>query len=747
MDAPDALHSDLSADATMRRSARSNGAWIACLALAPVVSIAAPTVFEETAKITSPDPTYTFLPSRVAVDGDTIIATGVRYEDAGESERHAVFMFQRQSNGDWAYVSTLAENSCRSGEQGEDTCNASVAMRNGLAVVAAGQVHVLERSSNGSWVAAPTDAYSGPGEAAVGSGAVVTSESNGCAWAAQVLRKNSTGVWTPAATIPGPSFPCDPWGLIGSDVDMSVGNYLIVGNSAFVDGAHIYEPTSTTWTQAASLSSPVNGASFGGRVTIGDERAFVTGGYAPIHVFGRGTGAWTHSGDIVPVDGARRGPAELMVRDLLIAGFPVDPHRGGSVSVFEETSLGEYQEVAKLVASDSTSQSPQFLGQEVAAHVDDSFARIVASSSSGLYVFDLDTWGVTPAPLQEHFEQGNAANWTPIAGSSFSVVTSGGSKVYRQASLAGDAASHVTSIDWTDQAIEADIKPTAFNGTNRWIGLAVRRTDENNYYYAALRQSNMLELKRMVNGAYVTLASTTVPVALNRNYRLRLEAVGTLLRVYVDGRLALEAYDTALTHGHAGVRMYKASADFDTLILSHNPQLVLLDHRTNSVLGRGWSLGPGAWSFDYIDEQLRLVQEDTSGDALAIAPIGAEDQIVQARAFVTSFAGGTGSRWFGLTARYIDDQNHYYVTVRRDNTISLRKLVNGAIHVLDSAPFTVSPSTWYDLRLEAIGTSLRAYVNGNLVLEASDTSYASGRYGVALYKTAAFYDDFYAWEP
>jgi hypothetical protein len=89
----------------------------------------------------------------------------------------------------------------------------------------------------------------------------------------------------------------------------------------------------------------------------------------------------------------------------------------------------------------------------------------------------------------------------------------------------------------------------------------------------------------------------------------------------------------------------------------------------------------------------------------------------------------------------------YYVTVRHDNTISLRKLVNGTIHILDTAPLTVAAGTAYTLRLEAIGTSLRAYVNGNVVLEANDSSHARGKYGLATYRTAAKFDDFVAWEP
>ena len=113
-----------------------------------ILPIAAPLVFEETARITTPDPTF-FFPRRVAVEGDTIIATGVKSE--GEIQHHGALLFQRQSNGAWVYVKTLAQTSCDVGEVAEDTCTASVAIRNGLAVVAADRVHVFKRFPDGSW--------------------------------------------------------------------------------------------------------------------------------------------------------------------------------------------------------------------------------------------------------------------------------------------------------------------------------------------------------------------------------------------------------------------------------------------------------------------------------------------------------------------------------------------------------------------------------------------------------------------
>lgn len=131
--------------------------------------------------------------------------------------------------------------------------------------------------------------------------------------------------------------------------------------------------------------------------------------------------------------------------------------------------------------------------------------------------------------------------------------------------------------------------------------------------------------------------------------------------------------------------------------------------------------------------------------ARAITGVIANDQVVQARMQRTGAAGS--NNWFGLAARYLDEGNYYYVTLRNDNTVSLKKLVNGAIFELDSATLTIANNTWYRVRFEAISNELRVYINDVLRLEAADDSHSSGQYGPVMYKTAAVYDDILAVEP
>ncbi len=114
----------------------------------------------------------------------------------------------------------------------------------------------------------------------------------------------------------------------------------------------------------------------------------------------------------------------------------------------------------------------------------------------------------------------------------------------------------------------------------------------------------------------------------------------------------------------------------------------------------------------------------------------------------TACAAGT-DRWVGLIARYRDDGNYHYVTLRNSGSLDIKKLVNGTIQNLVTVPFPVQPDVSYRVRLEAIGTRVRAYVNGTLRAEATDASLTpvASRAGVATYKAALDLDNFLISQP
>jgi hypothetical protein len=178
---------------------------------------------------------------------------------------------------------------------------------------------------------------------------------------------------------------------------------------------------------------------------------------------------------------------------------------------------------------------------------------VAAGGNGKAFVLQLPASFAAPQPRYETFESGNGANWTPRAGSRFSVVRPTSlNGVYRQSSTVGDAHSVLGSTSWKDRSIEADVRPTAVRCNDCWAGLATRYVDDRNYYYLTLRNSNRLSLRKLVNGAITEIGSVPLTVNAGSTYALRLEATGQSLRVYLNDALVMQAVDPSYAKGRGG---------------------------------------------------------------------------------------------------------------------------------------------------------------------------------------------------
>ncbi|MDG4764704.1 pectate lyase [Solwaraspora sp. WMMD406] len=167
--------------------------------------------------------------------------------------------------------------------------------------------------------------------------------------------------------------------------------------------------------------------------------------------------------------------------------------------------------------------------------------------------------------FSDDFDTGSAAGWTR-SGGSWSVVTDG-SGVYRQSGTGSDAKAQAGAT-WTDQAVQARVNPLAFGGSDRFVGVAARARNMTTYYYLALRADGQVVLGRRGSGGYTTLASAPTTVTPGSWHTVRLEAFGTDLRGYVDGRALLSTVDSTLGSGRVGLVTYYASASFDDVTVT-----------------------------------------------------------------------------------------------------------------------------------------------------------------------------------
>jgi hypothetical protein len=717
-----------------------------CVTSLPGIAHAAPLVIEEVARIANPDPSYTKFGSNVAIDGDSIIVVGDRLSAGSTEIDQAAFLFQRNSAGKWVFVRKLVEDT-QPVVGGYFAMN--VAMSGGVAAVQHGALDIFERTASG-WIKSPGGSGNAGPDLAVADGRILAASvdmnpATGTCWGVgNLYEKQASGTWT--RTHQFFAFDrgdfCDDESRGGS-LDLS-GDRVILGGSGHV---YIYQRNlNGSWP-----ATPTSIVDVAGAVAIDGSNAIVSASpnLAPVtgpYALALNDGTWAVTTNLNRPDRVIVGQSGGI--DLVNGFAAVGYH--GSTSIFQRAPNGLYDYVAKLVASDTSST------RGVESDVAMSARRVVTGGTNAAYVFEIPTDLSQPGTSQDDFEDRNAFNWTPLAGSTFSVVSSGGSFVFRQTSVAGAAGAVLTAMDQINQAIEADVIPRSFapGGAEGWFGLLVRQADPGNYYYLTMRSTNSVSLRKLENGVIHVLANATLPVTLNRTYKLRLEAIGTQIRGYVDGQLRVQARDTTHRHGGAGLRMFKAAADHDNVVITSNPRLIIFsDDFEFSHFPQRWFTRLGTW--DQVPDS-HVFAQTSLGNGRVTTDVSAEDQIIQVRARATAYASGTGDKWFGIVARLQNDQQFYYVTVRNNNTVSLRKLVNGQIIVLDSAPLTVSLNTWYTLRLEAVGnfpasslrdTSLRVYVNGRFLLEAHDTNFPEGTYGLATSKAAAQFDDFVVAQP
>jgi hypothetical protein len=165
-------------------------------------------------------------------------------------------------------------------------------------------------------------------------------------------------------------------------------------------------------------------------------------------------------------------------------------------------------------------------------------------------------------------------------------------------------------------------------------------------------------------------------------------------------------------------------------------------------LAPGWiSDGLGSWAVTTQNGN-RVFRQSNNAVVANRAYLEASDwgdQLIEADVTLNSTSGN--NRFFGVVARYRSANDYYYFVLRTNHTAELKRLANGvAANIVPprALPFTVTPGVTYRLTLEVVGSWLRAYVNGQLLMEGSDSTFASGRAGLITFFSDVSFDNVHA---
>ena len=728
---------------------------------------AGPVEIRETSRISNPDASYTSFGHIVAVDGDYAIVVGHKnVPDTGDNDDtlNTAFLF-RYVGGAWVYVRPLMSD--QDHNEGDGVNSQGIDMRDGIAALALQPIRVFERV--GADYVERT--ITGPGTSSSSSpdlrGDDVEIDSNrilfgGLCFGGLVYHRQADGSWLFNTYLPGDN--------CGSTDGASGGPVALGFNDAAI--ANPYNADDLPGPAFTLYQSSGSGWSFTGRNVVAaghDVGEIATSGEKMLvddtplwgtNLWSRGDYgdwyfsryirsmsdwmSWKHcrfcfpsAANVALVDGPNRYGQGIALR------YVYDSDKEAYVWQVHTPDINDFfQHQATLVASDGNS-----LGKNISI----SGRRVMVG---GGYHFELPASFAQATLIQHTFSGVTQPGWTTTAGSQFALTQGSDSRVYRQNSTAGEAVATLDAADWTAQTIQADVTPLAINGADRWVGLFTLRTDASNYYYVTLRSSGTLALKRMRQGVFTNLATTSVPFALNRKYRIRLESLHGGHRVYLDNVKVLEARDNTLTRGRPGLMTYRAAADFDNVLASDGPQTTVwadagtgASQRNPEPYYYGHTYDPEAGDWIWANEGTNSIFRQTSltqwGRAYAVRNSrNGGNLTVEARVRIRAF--GTGSDpWVGLALRAEDDYDNYtYMAIRSSNKVTLRTAYGGHITQLGTAVQNVRPGVWYRLRMELVGNQLRAFVNGRLVIETTMTAAEwGGKFGLLTYHAQADFDD------
>jgi fructan beta-fructosidase len=215
------------------------------------------------------------------------------------------------------------------------------------------------------------------------------------------------------------------------------------------------------------------------------------------------------------------------------------------------------------------------------------------------------------------------------------------------------------------------------------------------------------------------IATYTTPISRGRTYHLKVVATGSRFQVYLDrsAQPVIDATDTAHASGRLGVNVFNGQASFD------NVRLNAPGFTTN--LAGPWHPVNGTWT--------------SPGTALASRAAGDTFYLSSSSGTDFTYAGdvtplnGTAA---GLVFRANADATQHY-TANVD--------VNGMVKLWrpgrDIATYqtTITPGKTYRLSVTTRGAEIRLSLDGTEVITATDSTYASGLFGVnGFHGTAAF---------
>ena len=306
-----------------------------------------------------------------------------------------------------------------------------------------------------------------------------------------------------------------------------------------------------------------------------------------------------------------------------------------------------------------------------------------------------------------------------------------------------------------DLVLEADISISEKNADGN-IGFIFRGsdfgvgTDAANGYYAGIgiedrdnenKGQGFVILGRMDrtgNQNWTQLGIKTIgKMEVNEVHRLRVEAAGPRLRVYLDDETVpdLDVYDDTYQGGQAAIRGFRASGTLDNLVVSTAPRY-RADFENNSIAE--WQTD-GEWT---ADGDMRLSDSQTENHIEDLALVGNTGwSDLRLESDVT--LGKDSLAGLIVRGKLNDGDFSGYKVVLDENrdTVQFVKTINGDSRVLKEVPLSLSSGT-YHMDITAANNLYTVAVNKKEIMKVNDQTYLQGKAGLTARDSSTSFDNF-----
>ncbi|WP_343253498.1 family 16 glycoside hydrolase, partial [Ligaoa zhengdingensis] len=265
-------------------------------------------------------------------------------------------------------------------------------------------------------------------------------------------------------------------------------------------------------------------------------------------------------------------------------------------------------------------------------------------------------------------------------------------------------------------------------------------------YYAYISPNGSVALGHADQAWGGNLASVPKGIVQGKSYRLKVSAMGNSIQIYLDGEEVISLEDDKYQSGGFGLRSHCASASYDNIkITAYTDKREFSDDFSEDTIGVNWEkfgMNQSDWAIaDGVCTSLTAGYPGGVGQKLALKDFNAQNCEMETDIKLNS-AGDAGIlfRTTGIVDKG-DGFTGYYAYIKSNGDVALGHANQAWLGNLASVPKGIAQGETYKLKVSAVGTLIKVFLNGEEVISLEDDKYPSGGFGLRSHCTSASYDN------